>query len=87
MSWKAIKRVLSMLGIESIKSSRACFKEAFSQDMLLDEQIWLDMIEMRNLSAHTYDENEIRQLNDKLPEYAKAFKALLKEFETQLDEA
>lgn len=29
MSWKAIKRVLNMLGIEEVKSPRACFKEAY----------------------------------------------------------
>ena len=84
MSWKAIKRVLNMLGIEGVKSPRACFKEAFSQDLLTDETIWLDMIEMRNLSAHTYDETEIRQLADKLPLYIKAFQALLKELEAQI---
>lgn len=86
MSWKAIKRVLNMLGIEEAKSPRACFKEAFSQAMLADEAIWLDMIEMRNLSAHTYDESEIQQLEEKVQAYIVAFNKLLKEL-TKLLEA
>jgi len=85
MSWKAIKRVLSMLGIEGIKSPRACFKEAFSQGMLAEQHIWLDMIEMRNLSGHVYDESEMKQLEDKLPLYIQAFKALQAELEKQLE--
>jgi len=85
MSWKAIKRVLSMLGIEELKSPRACFKEAFAQGMVSDQVVWLDMIEMRNLSAHTYDESEIKQLADKVSTYIVAFEALLSELEQQLD--
>jgi len=85
MSWKAIKRVLSMLGIENVKSPRACFKEAFSQGMLTEQHIWLDMIEMRNLSAHIYDESEMRQLENKLPLYIQAFKSLQTELEKQLN--
>lgn len=74
-----------MLGIEDVKSPRACFKEAFSQTMLADEAIWLDMIEIRNLSAHTYDESEIQQLEEKISVYITAFKTLLKELERQIE--
>lgn len=86
MSWKAIKRVLNMLGIEGVKSPRACFKEAYSQELLIEQAIWLDMIEMRNLSSHTYDELEIKQLKDKLPAYSIAFQALLTKLEQQIEE-
>ncbi|PKG37514.1 nucleotidyltransferase [Psychromonas sp. Urea-02u-13] len=87
MSWKAIKRVLNMLGIEEVKSPRACFKEAYAQELITDQTIWLDMIEMRNLSSHTYDEHEIQQIKAKLPIYTQAFQALLSSLESQLDEA
>ena len=86
MSWKAIKRTLNMLGIEETKSPRACFKEAYAQDLLTDQSIWLDMIEMRNLSSHTYDELEIQQLKDKLNAYTEAFKALSKKLNEQIQE-
>jgi nucleotidyltransferase substrate binding protein (TIGR01987 family) len=86
MSWKAIKRVLNMLGIEGNKNPRACFKEAYAQALLTDQDIWLDMIEMRNLSSHTYDESEIKQLKSKLPAYTEAFKALLTSLNEQIDD-
>jgi len=72
MSWKAIKRYLDFVGIGCI-NPRSCFKAAFAQDLISDESIWLDMIEMRNLSSHIYDENEISELLDKIDEYRIAF--------------
>ena len=84
MSWKAIKRVLSMLGLDEAKSPRACFKEAFAQGLLTDQNIWLDMIEMRILSSHTYDELEIQQLKSKLPAYTIAFKELVQNLNNQM---
>ena len=77
MSWKALKRYLSFLGIEA-KSPRMVFKEAYSQEVILDEAIWLDMIEQRNLSSHIYDELEIKGILDKREIYKETF-TLLKE--------
>jgi len=45
MSWKAIKRYVQYLGIEC-RSPRECIMEAYTQTMISDENIWLDMIEM-----------------------------------------
>ncbi|MEP9411515.1 MAG: nucleotidyltransferase substrate binding protein [Candidatus Brocadia sp.] len=61
MSWKCIKRYLDYIGIEC-HSPRGCFKEAFSQKIIADEAIWIDMIEQRNLSSHVYDEDEIKEI-------------------------
>lgn len=75
MSWKALKRVLSYLGIEA-KNPRMVFKEAYAQEIINDEAIWLDMIEQRNLSSHVYDESEIKGILAKKEAYQKAFLAL-----------
>lgn len=83
MSWKAIKRFLDFIGI-GCTSPRGCYKEAFSQGLIDDEQIWLEMIEMRNLSSHIYDENEIREILDKLDVYSAAFSKLQKNLESRL---
>lgn len=72
MSWKALKRYLEFLGFD-IKSPRMAFKEAYTQQLLIDESIWLDMIEQRNLSAHVYDESEIKDILDKKESYKQAF--------------
>lgn len=83
MSWKAIKRYLDFTGI-SCTNPRSCFKEAFSQGLIEDESTWLEMIETRNLSSHTYDETEIKDILGNLPAYKKAFTTLKQNIETQL---
>lgn len=76
MAWKSLKRTLDYLGIDAA-SPRMVFKEAYAAGFLEDEHIWLDMIEMRNLSSHVYDENEISRILLQLESYLEAFEALL----------
>ena len=83
MSWKALKRYLSYLGIEA-KSPRMVFKEAYAQEIITEEDIWLDMIEQRNLSSHIYDEFEIKGILDRKEAYQKAFLALSNYLKTTL---
>jgi nucleotidyltransferase substrate binding protein (TIGR01987 family) len=85
MSWKALKRYLDFVGMD-VKNPRATFKEAYLQEIIDEENIWLDMIEQRNLSSHIYDEYEISDIVNKVELYKNAFiklrntlKKLLKE--------
>jgi nucleotidyltransferase substrate binding protein (TIGR01987 family) len=75
MSWKALKRYLEFLGFE-VKNPRQTFKEGYAQQILDNENIWLDMIEQRNLSSHIYDEIETSEILDKKENYLKAFQKL-----------
>lgn len=83
MSWKALKRVLEFLGLE-VNNPRNVFKEAFAQGLINDEDVWLDMIEQRNLSSHVYDEQQVKGILKKTKEYNKAFINLHKELEKTL---
>lgn len=76
MAWKALKRVLDYLGLDA-RAPRLVFKEAYAQGLLAEEQVWLDMIEMRNLSSHVYDEHEISRILEQLDRYLSAFESLL----------
>ena len=53
MSWKAVMRYLQYLGLDCC-SPRECIMEAYAQTVIEDEKIWLDMIEMRNITSDTY---------------------------------
>lgn len=77
MAWKTCKRALDYYGFDC-KSPRECLREAFSQGLLNDESIWLDMLEQRNLSAHVYDEISIGEINLDLNRYLSAFTELEK---------
>jgi nucleotidyltransferase substrate binding protein (TIGR01987 family) len=83
MGWKVIKRYLDFTGIGCL-NPRSCFKEAFSQGLIDEENTWLDMIEMRNLSSHVYDEEEIKEILDRLDSYKRAFTKLKQNIEFHL---
>ena len=55
LSWKLMKAYLSFEGIES-NSPRSSIRESFKIGLITEAEDWLDMLEKRNLSSHTYDE-------------------------------
>ena len=81
MAWKALKRLLDFLGIDA-KSPRSVFIEAFAQGLLADQQVWLDMIEVRNLTSHVYDEQEVSRILVDLERFLAAFDTLLGQLKT-----
>ena len=59
-----MKVCLDYEGIEA-NSPRSSIREGWKQGMITDAEVWLDMQEKRNLSAHTYNEStalEVYQL-------------------------
>ena len=50
-----MKAVLSYEGIE-VSSPRSSIREGWKQGLVQEAEVWLDMLEKRNLSAHTYNE-------------------------------
>ena len=72
MAWKALKRYLEFLGYEP-KNPRATLKEGYAQGILKDENIWIEMIEQRNLFSHIYGEYEIEEIAQNIQSYKDAF--------------
>lgn len=61
LAWKLMKAVLEYDGIE-VNSPRSCIRESWKQGLIPDAQEWLEMMEKRNLSSHTYNENAAREI-------------------------
>ena len=80
MSWKALRRYLDFVGM-SVGSPRGSFKEGFAQGLIVDEGLWLEMIERRNLSSHVYDLNQVAGILPRLEDYCAAFERLVAELE------
>ena len=59
--WKLLKRLIENLGGE-VSFPKEVLKEAYRANMISNEQIWLLMLEDRNQTSHTYDE----ELADKI---------------------
>lgn len=55
LSWKTMKDFLNYNGLD-VKLPRDIIKQAFANDVIADGQLWIDMLEDRNLMTHTYDE-------------------------------
>ena len=55
LAWKLMKAALSYEGIE-VSSPRGSIREGWKQGLVQEAETWLDMLEKRNLSAHTYNE-------------------------------
>jgi len=83
MSWKALKRYLGYSGVAT-DSPRMAFREGFSQGMIADESVWLDMIEQRNISSHVYDEYQVKGIIEKKEKYRNAFVGLKEKIEKAL---
>lgn len=55
LAWKTLKDFLEEQDI-AVKFPRDTIKEAFKYEMVDDGELWLDMLQKRNLMANTYDE-------------------------------
>ena len=64
LAWKTLKDYLEAEG-EMEKTPRAVIKKAFQIEIIQNGELWMDMLEKRNLMAHTYNEetfSEVLQL-------------------------
>ena len=55
LAWKLMKSALAYEGIEA-SSPRSSIREGWKQGLIDSAEKWLDMLEKRNLSSHTYNE-------------------------------
>jgi nucleotidyltransferase substrate binding protein (TIGR01987 family) len=55
LSWKTIKDYLEAGGILA-SYPRDAIKEAFAHGLIDDGELWMTMLERRNMLSHTYDE-------------------------------
>jgi len=57
LAWKTLKDYMESEGKLFVPATpRSVIKEAFAARILSDGQVWVDMLDHRNLLAHTYDE-------------------------------
>lgn len=62
LAWKVLKDFLENRGVQGLYGSRDVTRAAFQQDMLDDGDVWMAMIESRNLTSHTYEEAIARRV-------------------------
>lgn len=75
LAWKLLKANVEHRGLEG-RSPRDAIKSAFSAGLIEEDSGWLAMIDLRNLTAHTYDERLAERLFGELPGVLSRFKIL-----------
>ena len=87
LSWKTLKDFLAYNGIDA-KLPREVLKQAFATGLVINGQLWIDMLEERNLMAHTYDDARARIAVDQIQErYLGGLQQLHNMLTTKLQEA
>lgn len=57
LAWNVLKDFLEYQGNFNIKGSRDAVREGYKISLINDGSLWMQMIETRNLTAHSYDKN------------------------------
>jgi nucleotidyltransferase substrate binding protein (TIGR01987 family) len=68
LAWKVMKDFLEYEGHQNITGSRSATRGAFNIDLVKEGQVWMDMIDSRNKTVHTYHENILEQEYQKIVE-------------------
>jgi nucleotidyltransferase substrate binding protein (TIGR01987 family) len=83
LAWNVMKDYLDEQGITDIIGSKNAVRHAFNKGLIEDGQVWMDMINGRNISSHTYDEETADTLVEKI---INDFYAPFKEFERKIQQ-
>lgn len=58
LAWKIMKRFLNQRGIE-VNSPKETFRQAALEKIIDDPEIWFEFQKKRNLTVHTYEEENL----------------------------
>jgi nucleotidyltransferase substrate binding protein (TIGR01987 family) len=85
LAWNVMKDFLIFEGFQNIIGSRSATREAFNKGLIDEGQIWMDMIDSRNESVHTYNEETADKIVHKIKEiYFMEFRDFSKKMKTFL---
>lgn len=90
LAWNVLRDYLIWQGAETISGSRDAIREAFKRELISDGHAWLAMLQDRNRTVHTYNEETANQILNSLEKnYAKLFSEFFNVFtkkETEVNE-
>jgi nucleotidyltransferase substrate binding protein (TIGR01987 family) len=82
LAWNAMRDFLLENGSIGLFGSKDTTREAFRKGLIVDGESWMQMIEHRNLSSHTYKEATAEEIVESAKStYGNLFEALIKQME------
>ena len=83
MAWKSVKLAAKAVGYDC-KSPKGCLKLAYRMDWIKDEEKWLELLEARNLTSHTYNQETAIDVYETVKENCGVFNSLLNELRKEI---
>jgi nucleotidyltransferase substrate binding protein (TIGR01987 family) len=88
LAWNLTKDYLEEQGFTDVKTPRSALKKAFEVGIIENGHVWMELLQDRNLSAHTYDEKKANDLDSLIRnKYYTVLKSLYNTFNIKYHEA
>src|SRR5882762_5506900 len=85
LAWNTLKDFLESRGTTNLYGPRDATREAFAKGLIEDGEAWMAMIQSRNRTSHTYNQDTADEIaNAILSSYVKEFEKFLKKL-TELE--
>jgi nucleotidyltransferase substrate binding protein (TIGR01987 family) len=62
LAWNTLKDFLENRGVQDLYGSKDATRAAFKAGLIENGEAWMDMIQSRNLTSHTYEEATATQI-------------------------
>jgi nucleotidyltransferase substrate binding protein (TIGR01987 family) len=62
LAWKTIREYLLSEGVSDINSPKKVMREAFNNDIVKDDEGWIQILDDRNSTAHIYDDEDAAEV-------------------------
>ena len=82
LAWKSIQVACRRLGLEC-NSPRKAFSLACGQNWIDEEAVWIEILEARNLTSHTYNEELAEKIYQKLSSFVVELQHLYESLESE----
>ncbi|OGC18967.1 nucleotidyltransferase [candidate division WOR-1 bacterium RIFOXYD2_FULL_36_8] len=63
LAWNTLKDFLENRGNKEIYGSKDTTREAFKLDLISEGEVWMDMIQSRNETSHTYNDETSKKIS------------------------
>ena len=81
LAWKAMKKIIVSRGI-TVASPKETFRYAALENLIARPEPWFTFLELRNLTVHTYEENNLNRIVEQFDFFSKEFDIFIKTLHT-----
>ena len=80
LAWKMMKRVLQYRGLQ-VASPKEVFRKAALDNLIDDPEIWFEFQKKRNLTSHTYEQDNVTAILATFDLFSKELEQLIQRLE------